>query len=84
MSASVTRGVPHPSSLYRNVEFIACVVEMAPSALADDYPIPVRHYGKTAVQASVLVAPKQLTMVLMPTHPTRIRGGDCRARDEPC
>ncbi|KAF1812512.1 sorbitol dehydrogenase [Eremomyces bilateralis CBS 781.70] len=35
---------------------------MAPTALADLYPIPARHYNKNQVQASVLSGPKQLSL----------------------
>ncbi|KAF2100758.1 GroES-like protein [Rhizodiscina lignyota] len=35
---------------------------MAPSALADIYPMPTRNHHKANVQASVLVGPKQVTV----------------------
>ncbi|OCL05189.1 GroES-like protein [Glonium stellatum] len=35
---------------------------MAPSALADIYPIPARHYSKATIQASVLNGPRDLRL----------------------
>ncbi|KAF2834397.1 GroES-like protein [Patellaria atrata CBS 101060] len=35
---------------------------MAPTALADIYPIPVRHYNKATIQASVLHGPRDLRL----------------------
>ncbi|KAF2806185.1 GroES-like protein [Mytilinidion resinicola] len=35
---------------------------MAPSALADIYPIPAKHYGKSSIQASVLHGPRDLRL----------------------